>query len=1106
MNIIKISMLVRSSDVVWSYKKAHECDFWEDVLSNLKASFPGLPPLRKENGTFHHIFYILTAETLDGVKAPVTNIIEKLLPEKAQRDKVVVSFAIPASEEVESILEPASSAEKEIIRDSLAPSSASDILKSLLEPSVLEESNDEADKPSNDGQTKEPSEGEKAPAAMTLSQRAEKIKKLKAGLLEKINGQRHAVDEVVQSIFECEMFSSHDEKRKGPLATFLFTGPSGVGKTFLAEQCENLLNRKLQVLDMSEYSDYFAGNKFNGDQGNPAIVTEFARKYPNGILLFDEIEKAHMNTIHLFLQILDNGSMMDYKVGREVSFKKNIIIMTTNAGRQLYEDSTVCDLSSTPRSVILDALRTDTRPGTDIPYFPECITTRMANGHVILFNHLEPYALLEIVEKEVKHQISLFEKSSGITVDYDPKLLSAIILYHGGGVSDARTLRGLTKNILVRELQEIVLQLYNNRAGKADSVNKISICVDTDGNEEISNLFVNHSTMYVSVFTGADGSSFNCDSNTVFDVTDDGDAFKRKIRGAADYILLDPLCGASKGERIPNDVEDITSEGMRMFDYVREFSPEIPVYILDTEPEENRSFETLLARGAKGVIKFTPNDTDAFEKQLDELSFSALINNAVFSLGRSGKFLSFNCAQYIDDTDCAIISFEKFQIKNAHLAKDSSMIARKGENNNLKFSGIAGCKAAKKTLMEYCEALDNPRKMLISGKRMPKGVLLYGPPGTGKTMLAKAMANECNATFFPISATTFFNKYVGETERNIREMFRKARKYAPAVIFIDEVDAIGRLRTGGSSSVHSENALNAFLAEMDGFVTDEKRPVFILAATNYDIEGDSGRILDPAFVRRFDSKIHIPLPDTDDRYELIVACLKKHGIHFGKDHDKIVRNMAERTGGMNNADLEMMHAQYVRILGDDEPDSDKYMDTLDAFRFGEVNKMDPEHLRQTAYHEAGHALVCKLCGTTPSFLTVVSRGNFGGFMESASERDHGSYTFDELMNRVCRSLAGRVAEIEVYGEALGTNTGASSDIKNARNLIRACLEDFAMGERLFVHWTAKEAEELIRKQYERTVQMIREHRGTLDRLTDLLAEKKSLDKTQLEEFFASENI
>lgn len=1075
MNKIKISVLIRSSDFIWAYKEANSRDFWADILKQLsEAVAPG--ELTQENkGSFQHHYYLDSEETAEHFKLLAERVLKELLSEEDQKAVIVSVTQVEAAQE---------KPQAEQLAADPQPEQETPPVQSVAK-------------------TADQAAPAERPEPVVLSKQAEKIGLLKMGLLSKVRGQRHAVDEVVQSIFECEMFSSRNPKRKGPLATFLFTGPSGVGKTFLAEQCGELLGRPMLVVDMSEYSDNLANLKFNGEHGQPAVVTGFVRSNPDGIIVFDEVEKAHINTIHLFLQILDAGRLMDHQLKKEVSFRNNIIIMTTNAGKALYEDAGACDLSGTPRSVILDALRTDKNPQTGEPYFPECITTRMANGHVILFNHLEPYALMEIVRDEIALQIRLFEEASGIRVEYDPRRLSALVLYNGGGMADARTLRGLARSILVRELQEIVMQLYGKGSAAVDALQSLTLSVEIQQQEEVDSLFVSREPMYAAVF--ADGPAQVLagqakQEDTVFEVIADRDLFKRRIRGVTDYVLIDPLCGVEDAERIPNDIEDIHSHGMEMFNYIREFSPEIPVYILDAAPEAGRGFDTLLARGARGIIPMDQTDPQSFHQALKELSFNALINNAVYALGRSGKYLTFNCAQYIIDDSCAVVSFEKLQLRSAPRAGDNGLIAKKGENNNLKFADIIGCKAAKQTLGEYCKALDNPRQVALSGKRMPKGVLLYGPPGTGKTMLAKAMANECNATFLPVSATSFFGSLVGQTEGNIRELFRKARKYAPSIIFVDEVDAIGRMRSGSSATSHNEDALNTFLAEMDGFVTDEKRPVFILAATNYELEGEGGRVLDPAFVRRFDSKLLIPLPDTDDRYEFLLNCLKKHGIHFGDDHESILRNMAKRTGGMSNADLEMMNAQFVRAVGDGEPDRNLYMDTLDAFRFGEVNKMDPEHLRQTACHEAGHALVCRLCGTTPSFLTVVSRGGYGGFMESAGENP-GTYTFNQLMDIVCRCLAGRLAEVELYGKEKGINTGASSDIKKARYYVRASLGDFAMGQKLFARLDPQEAEELICSQYARTQSMLQQHRPALEALTELLAQKKSLDQNQMEAFF-----
>lgn len=1116
MNITKISILIRSADVVDLYNKSTSGDFWNDLSKRLTESSVTVPPLHSTLGKSQHYFYVASEKDAGYFKSVISNIVSSMISDAEARKGVIVSVSVPGADDLNKLKQKHGDENEEFWKeaDKITSAEPEPSKKGDLSAEPAEEDDEivssvakamtdlfESSKASKDNEgDPEPQNKELGP--VSLIAQAERIKTMKAALLDRVKGQRHAVEEVVQGIFEAEMFSAYNTKRKGPLATFLFTGPSGVGKTFLANCCGEFLGRKMTVIDMSEFSDNLSNGKFNGEHGQPAMVTDFVTKYPDGILLFDEIEKAHINTIHLFLQILDEARLTDARTKKEVSFKNNIIIMTTNAGKALYDDPTVTDLSGVPRSVILEELRKDVDPIHKEPFFPECITTRMANGHVILFNHLEPFSLLEIVKKELAEQFAYFEKSSGIKVEYDPTELGALMMYNGGGTSDARSLRGLAKNIVVRETQEMLMQLYSKSPDKVKNMKNITMSVDTASDSSIDNLFACRDKMLAVCFADSSISLFdNVDTyNASFERICECDDFKKRVRGVTDFVLIDPLCGLVNKDRTPSDVEDVDSDGIRMFEYIREFHPETPVYILATS--DDRSFETLLAKGAQGVIKAT--DKATFEKTIEDLSFRALINNAVYSLGRSGKFLDFNCAQYEVDDNCAIISFERLKLKSAARAGGNSMIAQKGANNNVMFKDVIGCKKAKEDLKEYCEFLNNPRAIALSGKRMPKGALLYGPPGTGKTLLAKAMANECKATFFQTSATGFFDMYVGNTEKNIRDLFAKARKYAPSIIFIDEVDAIGRMRTGSTFSRSNEDALTTFLTQMDGFVTDEKRPVFILAATNYDIAGESGRVLDPAFVRRFDSKILIPLPDTDDRYEFIKRYFEKRGISFGDDHDKIIRNMAERTGGMSNADLEMLHAGYIRMLGDKTPTGADYLDSLDSYRYGEVNKMDPKELRQTAYHEAGHALVCRLCGETPSYLTVVSRGNFGGYMASSGKK--GSYTFDDMMDLACRALAGRAAEIEVYGESAGMNTGASSDIHHARYYVKACLMDYAMGKSLIKRWNPDEGEALMRKQFDRARELLRTNRTTLDRLTDLLVDKKSLDQGTLDEFFKSENV
>ena len=1090
MSRIKISFLIKDFDIIWSYKSSEGNDFWTEVNDRFGAKLSAANVSRERKGRFQHYFYFDGEQDADYYKKLAKDTVAEILDEKRAGGVIVTAVSLDNSGE---------KAEGASKYDKLAEK-----LRQACEQGKESESAEETKKA---GLSEE-----KAEEIKTLSQRAEELKAIKEKLLDEVKGQRHAVEEVVQTIFECEMFSSKNTDRKGPLATLLFAGPSGVGKTFLSETLASYLGRPVLRIDMSGYSQSEAVTELCGSDGvfkdsSEGMLTGFVRKNPECLILFDEVEKAHISAILLFLQLLDGGRMLDKHTKKDVDFSKAIVIFTTNAGKELYDDPTVCDLSATPRKVVLDALRKDINPRTNEPYFPDCITTRMANGHVILFNHLEPYALREIISKEIRKQISFFEKSSGIKVEYDIDELSAFVLYNGGGVADARTLRGLARNIIVRELQEILMQVYANDADKVNLLKTITLNVDPAGSDgDVQNLFESKDKMYAAVFADESLSGTVDKYNTVFDYVSDGESFKKRIRGITDYILLDVLHGKDNSDKIPNDIEDFHSEGIRMFDYVREYFPEIPVYILDTSGGSVRSFDTLLARGARGVIKADTSDSAAFEEALKALSSNALINNTTFSLGRSGKHLSYNCAQYIIDEICAVVSFERLQLQKAASAEDSELIAKEGVNSTIKFADIIGCKTAKNELKEFSEVLNDPRTALLSGKKIPKGILLYGPPGTGKTMLAKAMANECGATFFATTATSFYNKLVGQTEENIRDLFRRAKKYAPSIIFVDEVDGFAKLRSGSEFARNEESALTTFLSQMDGFVVDEKRPVFIIAATNYEISGNSGRVLDPAFVRRFDSKVLVSLPDEDDRYEFLVKFFEKHGINFGDAHEATLRLMAERTAGMSNADLESMNSQYIRVLGDGEPDRTNYLDILDAYRYGDVNEMSEDKVRQTACHESGHALVYRLYGITPSYLTVVSRGKFGGYMARSSEEFEGTVTFEGLMNSVCCCLAGRAAEIEVYGENAGLNTGASGDIDHARGFVRSSLEDYAMGKKLYSGFDEEEAEELLQAQFARAKELVKQHRDILDKLTSLLFEKKSLDEKALDDFFNAQGI
>ena len=1134
MKVVKISVLLMDVQTAFSFRKREGCSFWDALQEKIKNEFNDFT-IENQSNT-QAVIYAPSDMSPEDVKVTVAKLVQELISQEANNCIISVSklsendiarleknnsAIIDSKEWFKSYV---SSLRGQDARTSVAASGAprsetapADAASgTAVSQAPATEQTASAPKNSSVPQPSADNSGEDAdvPAetykeAESLSEEITRINNAKKFLLDKVMGQRHAVNEFVNSVFEAEAFAAKDDNREGPIASFLFVGPSGVGKTHLAKMSEKVLNRNCRIIDMSEYTGNLSHMRLTGEHGGSRVLISFIRRNPNGIVIFDEAEKAHMNTIFLLLKILNDGEVEDGSTGNPISMKNNIVILTTNAGKTLYDDTTECDLSKIPRKVILDGLRKDINPNTNEPYFPESVISRFANGHVVLFNHLEPYALKEIIKVEIEKQVKLFNSSFGINVNYDPELFAAFLLYHSGGVSDARTLKGITRQIVAKELQNCVTQVYRSTGSKVNQLETINISFDIDiDDEKISPLFISRDNYAGLFFCDKEVSERFAGldiERTNLTACDNIDDFKKAARGVVDFVVIDPTAGCRQMSVIPHDVEDYISDGMDMYEYLTTYYPEIPVYILNSTGRDEIDFETFMDRGARGVISIDA-EVSGFVDRIKKISLEAHINNATFSIGRSGKVLNYNCSQFTDDEKTASIIFTRLSLEIARDTGEGAMIERSDKDNGVSFKDVYGCKKAKESLTKFIDFVKNPRDFFAQGKNIPKGVLLYGPPGTGKTMLARAMANEADVAFIPVTATSFMAPHVGESEQNIRDVFARARKFAPSIIFIDEVDAIARRRTGSETTSHYENMLNELIAQMEGFATDEKRPVFLICATNYDISGSEGMVLDPAFVRRFDDRVYIDLPDTDDRKFFFEKKLEIRAINFGEDHDTILNSVAQRTVGLNYSDLDKILNMFLAATGDSDPVGAVLLDMIDSFRYGEINKMKPETMKRIAYHESGHALVYRLLGNTPSYLTVVSRGDFGGYMAPQVEDDVTLTTYNMLMDMVCCSLAGRVSEIEFFGDDEGLNTGAGSDLSQARKYIKAALDDFAMGDTLYSKNEDAAAEKLMKEQYDRTVALVHDNRDKLEQLAQLLIKSKSLDQGQLKDFFESVGI
>ena len=367
-------------------------------------------------------------------------------------------------------------------------------------------------------------------------------------------------------------------------------------------------------------------------------------------------------------------------------------------------------------------------------------------------------------------------------------------------------------------------------------------------------------------------------------------------------------------------------------------------------------------------------------------------------------------------------------------------------NTKVTFDDVAGVDHAKDDLQEVVEFLQDPHKFERLGGKIPKGVLLVGPPGTGKTLLARAVAGEAGVPFFSISGSDFVEMFVGVGASRVRDMFEQAKKNAPCIIFIDEIDAVGRSRANGiSGNDERDQTLNAMLVEMDGFETNEG--IIIVAATN------RADVLDAALLRpgRFDRQIQVPNPDFVGREKILKVHSRK--VPIGPDVD--LKVVAKGTPGFSGADLANLVNEAALLAARRSKrivTRLEFEDARDKILMGPERRslmMTDEEKKMTAYHEAGHALVSiNMPGSIPIHkATIIPRGRALGMVQSLPERDQISQSYEEMIAQLAMAMGGRVAEELIFGEK-NITSGASGDIQMATKLARAMVTQLGFSRKL----------------------------------------------------------
>ncbi len=373
------------------------------------------------------------------------------------------------------------------------------------------------------------------------------------------------------------------------------------------------------------------------------------------------------------------------------------------------------------------------------------------------------------------------------------------------------------------------------------------------------------------------------------------------------------------------------------------------------------------------------------------------------------------------------------------------MIDPNNKKERVLFKDVAGAREAKEELIEIVEFLKAPKKFVDLGARIPRGVLLMGSPGTGKTLMAKAVAGEAGVPFFHLSASEFVEMFVGVGASRVRDLFKMAKKSAPSIVFIDEIDAIGRHRGAGLGGGHDEReqTLNQILVELDGFETNES--VIVMAATNRP------DVLDPALLRpgRFDRRVVLDLPDINDREEI----LRIHSKDKPMAKDVNLRHVAERTPGFSGADLFNLVNEATILTGRQNKKEVSQLNLLNSIEkvlLGPERKgafLSENEKKITAYHEAGHALVSAVLPATDPVhkISIISRGRAGGFTLKLPTEDRHLYSKSHFVSDLAVSLGGYASELTVFKEL---TTGASDDLKKATDLARALVTKYGMSEKV----------------------------------------------------------
>ena len=911
-----------------------------------------------------------------------------------------------------------------------------------------------------------------------------------------VEGQEYACHAVKEQLFG----NMNRENRDGPAAVFFFTGPSAVGKTLLAQKIAQALGRPFERLDMSAYSDreafisLFGLNKFYKSSA-PGRLTAFIKGNPVSVILMDEIEKAHITVRNHILQMFDKGAVYDLYYEKDFSVRDCILIFTSGVGANIYNTGNPYNLSATPVSVVIKALESEKNPATREPYFSRDLVSRFASGKIIVFNKLRPEVLHRIAVKQIEEIRDYYRTAYNIGSKIDADALADVILFSQGGDADVRSVVRAVKEFFSKNFERLAETVNSSGCGGRIGSVRYNIAL-ASATSEAAEILADGAASRVLVFGGGVSGSIPKELAARIEIIPAPGGMSvhdiKKIDPAIALVGITDKNGAEAKELF----ENLTAVGIPAYVYTKAADLSI------TDYAENGAVDC-----------FTPRKAINFKIWASGAVRGINLRKAESKLFRTNKVITFSVSyKYSKRTCAADITLSDFAAQIAYGGRGSSLFSGRSAIPDVTFEDIIGADEAKREFAPVIRQLRNYSGYARNGIRIPRGILLDGPPGSGKTSIAKAVANAAKLPFISLDATEFLSKWIGEGEQKIRDIFAEARRYAPSIIFIDEIDCITKDRMNSTAfGVYTGGLTNAFLSELDGVNSEDGAPVFVIAATNFDTHSGE-TLLDKAFLRRFDKKIHIGLPKAADREKFISRELSRYD--FCTVSRGEIAGIVKRSVGWSLADLNLVIQNAVRHSenGSGFSLTDPVLEEAFAsFNAGGRKMYDEETVRKTAYHEAGHIVAAELLGLKPAYATIVARSGYGGYIQY-SEEDKFDLTREECLNRICVSLAGRAGEVCFYGSG-GITTGAGGDLRSASEMAMRMVCAYGMEEdMLFCIEEGKAAENaavctrvqrILAEQYSRALALIRGNADKADAVAKALIERESLNDTELSEIISS---